>query len=144
MKKSLVNYTSKQCSKCMECFRNMTTTNSTSLTPINQTSNSTRNNQTIAKNSTNKILFCKSKALFFKKIYNALNKNEKSSTHSGEVARVQASGKMLSEFMDRDCFVDSVIDENQLYTIEFTVAIMELEAIKDKPKNLTKNVQVHE
>lgn len=38
--------------------------------------------------------------------------------------------------MDKDCFVDSQIDENQLYNVEFTVAIMELIPVKE-PKNLT-------
>lgn len=55
----------------MECFRNMTTSNSTSLSTLNATNN-LATNQTLTKNSTNKILFCKSKALFFKKIYKAL------------------------------------------------------------------------
>jgi len=38
--------------------------------------------------------------------------------------------------MDKDCFIDSQIDENQLYNLEFTVAIMELIPVKE-PKNLT-------
>lgn len=113
IKKSLMNYSSKQCAKCMECFRNMTT-NSTSLTPLS--SNTTNRTQPLASNSTKKILFCKSKAFFFRKIYKALEKIDKSSSKS-EVGRLRASGKMLSEFMDRDCFSDSSIDENQVYNL---------------------------
>ena len=103
----------------------MTTNNSTysnSLTPVNKTEVLNSTAQNLTKNSTNKILFCKSKALFFKKVYKALMKsNDKNS-----VARVQTKGRNLAEYMDKDCFVDSQIDEKQLYNIEFTVAIMEL------------------
>ena len=122
-----MNSSPKQCAKCMECFRNMTASNTTSLSlttqNLNQNSNATNHNRT--GNSSKKILFCKSKALFFKKVNDALHKNEKGTTgRSGEVAMVQTSGKSLSQFMDKDCFADSSIDENQLYNVEFTVAII--------------------
>jgi hypothetical protein len=118
--------------------------NSNSLAPLNtnitnstnSSTNSTNStNSTLLRNTTNRVLFCKSKALFFKKVYNAIF-NDKRTGKSGEVGRVQTTGRNLAEFMDKDCFVDSQIDENQLYNVEFTVAIMELIPVKE-PKNLT-------
>lgn len=93
------------------------------MTPLNPSINNST--QPLSTNSTKKILFCKSKAYFFRKIYKALEKIDKPSSKS-EVAKLRTSGKMLAEFMDKDCFSDSPIDENQIYNLEFTVAIMEL------------------
>jgi hypothetical protein len=93
---------SRQCLRCMECLRNMTNATANSLIPV--VSNSTNPN-----NSTNstKILFCKSKAAFFKKVYDALSANP---SKSKNVGRVQAYGKALSEFLGKECFVDSQLD----------------------------------
>ena len=84
-------------------------------------SNSTSN---MTKNST-KILFCKTKALFFQKVYHALKK-DRTDPKESKVAIVQTTGTNLKKFMDNDCFVDSQIEDSQLYNVQFTVAIMEL------------------
>lgn len=70
----------------------MTNITSNGLIPLTteNSSNSTRNNT----NNTNKILFCKSKAAFFKKVYNALS-NSSPFTRKN-VGKVQAHGKALS------------------------------------------------
>lgn len=117
------------------------TNKSTSLTPV--TSSTTNTNQSLTANSTKKILFCKSKAFFFKKIYKALQKIERPTVPTGEIGKLRASGKMLAQFMDKDCFTDSAIDEDQMYDLEFTVAIMELTTVKQgKALNLTRNFEV--
>ena len=67
-KKSLKNLTAKNGAKCMYITSNNTFENS--LTTTNQSSTNTAN--TTATNSTRRILFCKSKALFFKKMSHAL------------------------------------------------------------------------
>ena len=110
----------------MECFKNITKNNTNSLARIMRNRNHTNSTNSTAANfvnTTRKILFCKSKALFFKKVYKAL-KNEKEGSGASQVAIVQTTGKNLEDFMDKDCFVDSDIDDDQVYNIEFTVAIM--------------------
>jgi hypothetical protein len=125
----------------MECFRNMTLTNSTtnSLTHLNEARNAT--GQNLTKNSSSKILFCKSRALFFRKMYRVLGEKGK---HWGEIQRVQTTGRQLAQFMGKDCFADSPIAEDQLYDVEFTVAIMELTAVKTPARNLSRHIAVHE
>jgi len=90
--RSLMERESKQCMKCMENLRNMTNATANSLIPvINNTTNATNT----TKNGTNstKILFCKSKAAFFKKVYDALSS---SSSKARNVGRVQVYGRSLS------------------------------------------------
>ena len=139
-KNSGKNSTAKHYQKCMECIRNMTSNNTFSHSLATIKRNFTNETNATSFNNTRKILFCKSKALFFKKIYSAL-KNDT----SGSVAVVQTTGKNLEKLMDKDCFADSYIDDDQLYNIEFTVAIMELTPVKkSKPKNLTRHFTVNE
>lgn len=103
----------------MECFNNITSNyshNGSIAKRHQEVHNSTNSSAADLFNKTNKILFCKSKALFFKQIYKAL-KNEKSGSEGSKVAIVQTTGKSLSKLMDKDCFADSYIDDNQLYNI---------------------------
>lgn len=93
-------------------------TNSTNSTNSNLNGTINNTNQTLAMNNSNRILFCKSRATFFKKVYDAISKQEKAtSLRNTQVNKLQTSGKVLTEFMDKDCFTDAQLDENQLYSI---------------------------
>ena len=120
-KKSLKNLTAKNGAKCMYITSNNTFENY--LATTSQSSTNTANKTTV--NSTKQILFCKSKALFFKKMSHEL----KDETNE-EVAIVQTNGKNLYKYMDKDCLEGSQINDEQLYNIEFTVAMMVLSPVK--------------
>ena len=88
----------KQCKKCVQCFQNLTNNSSKNLVPIliNETETNKTTNIT---NSLNKIILCKSKAAFFKRIYKAVqNSGMNASSSIRNVGKIQINGYSIKEF----------------------------------------------
>ena len=98
-------------------------------------SNTTENDTSNSSNTNfSSVIFCRGKTIFFRKIYAALRGEKKGK----DVARMLIKGRNLLEFLQENCFSDTMIDPEEDYLISFTMAILEVLPFKEKaPRKLT-------